>query len=121
MRQFVDELFPDAKRIRVVLDNLNTHNPAALYETFAAAEACCLLDKLAFHYTLKHGSWLNMAEIEFNILIQQCLAPRISDAGMLCSEIAAWENARNAQASAITWQFTTEDSRSKLAQLYPFN
>lgn len=119
MRQVVDEMFPEAECIRVVLDNLNTHNPAALYEFFDAAEARRLLDKLEFHYTPKHGSWLNMAEIEFSVLTRQCLDRRIPDAETLCSEVAAWEKARNAQASSINWQFTTEDARIKLAQLYP--
>lgn len=119
MRYLVDEVYPDAKCIRVVLDNLNTHNPAALYETFEPAEAKRILDKLEFHYTPKHGSWLNMAEIEFSVLTRQCLDRRIPDAETLQQEIAAWEAERNAQATMINWQFTTEDARIKLAQLYP--
>lgn len=119
MRYLVDEVYPDAKCIRVVLDNLNTHNPAALYETFEPAEAKRILDKLEFHYTPKHGSWLNMAEIEFSVLTRQCLDRRIPDAETLRQEIAAWEAERNAQATMINWQFTTEDARIKLAQLYP--
>lgn len=119
MKQLVDEFYPDAECIRVVMDNLNTHNPAALYETFEASEARRLLDKLEFHYTPKHGSWLNMAEIEFSVLTRQCLDRRIPDEETLCREIAAWESARNAQASSIDWQFTTDDARIKLAQLYP--
>lgn len=119
MQQLVDEYYPTAERIRVVLDNLNTHTPAALYETFAPAEAKRLLDKLEFHYTPKHGSWLNMAEIEFSVLTRQCLDRRIPDAETLQAEIAAWETARNDHASKINWQFTTADARIKLAQLYP--
>jgi hypothetical protein len=119
MKQLVDEYYPDAECIRVVQDNLNTHTPAALYETFEASEARRLLDKLEFHYTPKHGSWLNMAEIEFSVLTRQCLDRRIPDEETLCREIAAWESTRNAQASQINWQFTTDDARIKLAQLYP--
>jgi transposase len=119
MRYLVDELFPEAERIRVVLDNLNTHTPAALYAAFEPAEARRILDKLEFHYTPKHGSWLNMAEIEFSVLTRQCLGRRIPDEETLCQEIAAWESERNDHAQAIDWQFTTEDARVKLAQLYP--
>lgn len=119
MQQLVDEFYPEAERIRVVLDNLNTHTPAALYETFEAAEARRLLRKLEFHYTPKHGSWLNMAEIEFSVLTRQCLDRRIPDADTLHQEIAAWEASRNANASTVNWQFTTDDARIKLAQLYP--
>jgi hypothetical protein len=119
MRYLVDEVYPDATCIRVVLDNLNTHNPAALYETFEPAEAKRILDKLEFHYTPKHGSWLNMAEIEFSVLTRQCLDRRIPDPETLEQETAAWEAERNAQATTINWQFTTEDARIKLAQLYP--
>jgi transposase len=99
MRYLVDELYPDAKCIRVVLDNLNTHNPAALYEIFEPAEAKRILDKLEFHYTPKHSSGLNMAEIEFSVLTRQCLDRRIPDAETLRQEIAAWEAERNAQAT----------------------
>jgi transposase len=119
MQQLVDEFYPKAECIRVVLDNLNTHTPAALYETFAPAEAKRLLDKLEFHYTPKHGSWLNMAEIEFSVLTRQCLERRIPDAETLETEIAAWETDRNEHANKINWRFTTEDARIKLAQLYP--
>ena len=119
MQQLVDEFYPEAECIRVVLDNLNTHTPAALYETFAPAEAKRLLDKLEFHYTPKHGSWLNMAEIEFSVLTRQCLARRIPDAETMKTEITAWETDRNEHANKINWRFTTEDARIKLAQLYP--
>ena len=119
VRQLVDELYPEAERIRVVLDNLNTHTPAALYETFEAAEARRLIEKLEFHYTPRHGSWLNMAEIEFSVLTRQCLDRRIPDAEALRQEIAAWERARNACGASTQWQFTTDNARTKLAQLYP--
>lgn len=119
MKQLVDEFYPDAERIRVVLDNLNTHTPAALYETFAPAEARRLLEKLEFHFTPKHGSWLNMAEIEFSVLTRQCLDRRIPDAVTLCQETLAWETARNQSEKTVNWHFTTEDARIKLTQLYP--
>lgn len=119
MKQLVDDFYPDAVRIRVVLDNLNTHTPAALYETFEPAEARRILDKLEFHYTPKHGSWLNMAEIEFSVLTRQCLDRRIPDAETLCREIAAWETTRNSNATTVNWRFTTADARIKLERLYP--
>jgi hypothetical protein len=119
MRDLVDRHFPDAERIRVVLDNLNTHTPAALYEAFAPAEACRLLRKLDFHYTPVHGSWLNMAELEFSLLARQCLHRRIGDRDTLVAEVAAWETARNAQRATINWQFTIYDARRKLGRLYP--
>lgn len=119
MKQLVDDFYPDAERIRVVLDNLNTHTPAALYETFAPIEARRLLDKLEFHFTPKHGSWLNMAEIEFSVLTRQCLDRRIPDADTLRREISAWETARNQSETTVNWRFTTADARIKLAQLYP--
>ena len=119
MKQLVDEFYPEAECIRVVMDQLNTHTPIALYETFEPAEAKRILDKLEFHYTPKHGSWLNMAEIEFSVLTRQCLDRRIPDAETLQTEITAWETDRNDHASQIDWQFTTADARVKLAQLYP--
>jgi DDE superfamily endonuclease len=121
MRWLVDERYPDAKVIRGVLDNLNTHKPASLYEAFAPAEARRILKKLAFHYTPKHGSWLNMAEIELSILQRQCLARRIPDEGTLTREITAYEDARNAAHATITWRFTTTAAREKLHRLYPSN
>jgi DDE superfamily endonuclease len=121
MRWLVDEQYPDAKVIRVVLDNLNTHKPAALYEAFAPAEARRILKKLEFHYTPKHGSWLNMAEIELSILQRQCLARRIPDEVMLTREITAYEDTRNAAHAMITWRFTTTTAREKLHRLYPSN
>jgi hypothetical protein len=119
MQALVDRHFPDATVIRIVLDNLNTHTPAALYETFPAAEARRILRKLEFHYTPVHGSWLNMAELEFSMLSRQCLDCRIPDRERLTTEIAAWETARNEQRATITWQFTVDDARRKLHRLYP--
>lgn len=119
MQELVDDFFPQAAQIIVVLDNLNTHTPAALYEAFAPAAAKRLLDRLEFHYTPKHGSWLDMAEIEIGVLIEQCLADRIPDEPTLCREIAAWEKARNEQQATVNWQFTAIDARNKLKRLYP--
>lgn len=119
MQALVDRHFPHATVIRLVLDNLNTHTPAALYATFSAAEARRILRKLEFHYTPVHGSWLNMAELEFSLLSRQCLARRIPDRDTLSTEIAAWQTARNEQRATITWQFTVEDARRKLHRLYP--
>jgi hypothetical protein len=119
MRDLVNRHFPDATTIRVVLDNLNTHTTAALYEAFPPAEAGRLRRKLEFHYTPIHGSWLNMAEIEFSLLARQCLNRRIGDRDSLVTEVAAWEAARNEQRATIHWQFTVEDARRKLHRLYP--
>ena len=119
MRDLVDRHFPDAERIRVVLDNLNTHTKAALYEAFPPAEARRLLRKLEFHDTPVHGSWLNIAEIEFSMLARQCLNRRIGDRDTLVTEVAAWEAARNEQRASISWQFTVDDARRKLHRLYP--
>jgi hypothetical protein len=119
MKQLVDELYPDAICIRVVQDNLNTHNPAALYEVFEPQEAKRLLDHLDFHYTPKHGSWLNMAEIEFSALTRQCLDRRIPDEATLKQEVDAWQAYRNLGNVKVDWQFTTSDARVKLKKLYP--
>jgi hypothetical protein len=119
MRRLVDEQFPEAIRIRVVLDNLNTHGPAALYEAFAPAEARRLTRKLEFHYTPRHGSWLNMAELELASLARQCLGRRLPDLATLAAEVAAWQAPRNAQRTTITWRFSVEDARCKLHRLYP--
>jgi hypothetical protein len=119
MRDLVDRHFPDADRIRVVLDNLNTHTPGALYEAFAPAEARRVLRKLEFHHTPVHGSWLNMAELEFSLLSRQCLGRRIADRDTLVTEVAGWEAARNEQRATITWQFTVDDARTKLHRPYP--
>jgi len=119
MRRLVDVLNPQAAVIRVVLDNLNTHTGAALYEAFAPAEARRILRRLEFHYTPKHGSWLNMAEIEWSVLTQQCLDRRIADTETLAREIAAWEAPRNKTKATVDWRFTTAKARTKLARLYP--
>jgi len=119
MRYLVDELFPDAKKIVVVLDNLNTHSPASLYEAFEPADAKRIVDRLEFHYTPKHGSWLNMVEIEIGVLCDQCLSARIPDAPTLERAIAAWETTRNSQRATVNWHFTTIDARNKLKRLYP--
>ena len=119
MRYLVDDAFPAADAVVVVLDNLNTHTPAALYEVFAPAEAKRILNRLEFHYTPKHGSWLDMAEIEIGVLCEQCLAERIPDAETLRREVAAWEKSRNEQRATVNWQFTSIDARTKLKRLYP--
>lgn len=117
--QALVERYPDAKKIRVVHDNLNTHKPASLYETFAPQEARRILDKLEFHYTPKHASWLNMAEIEINVLTQQCLDRRIPARDLLEAEVAAYQKQRNDAEASVAWQFTCEDARAKLARHYP--
>ena len=119
IRTLVDVEFPAAQRIRLVLDNLNTHVGGALYETFAPQEARRLLEKLEFHYTPKHASWLNMAEIEINALMRQCLNRRIDDRDFLTQEVAAWQAERNEQRIKIHWTFTIESARHKLWRLYP--
>jgi hypothetical protein len=114
-----DVQYPEAARIVLVLDQLNTHSPASLYEAFPPAEAKRLADRLEIHYTPKHGSWLNMAEIELSILARQCLNRRLDDRAMMEREVAAWAAARNEAATTIDWQFTTDDARIKLKRLYP--
>jgi transposase len=119
MQWLVDERYPSADVVRVVMDNLNTHKAAALYETFAPAEARRILKKLEFHYTPKHGSWLNMAEIELSILSRQCLDRRIPDEATLQREVQAYEKRRNDARATIEWQFTSRDARMTLHYLYP--
>jgi hypothetical protein len=119
MRDLVDIHFPEASRITVVLDQLNTHNPAALYEVFAPAEAKRILDRLEFHFTPKHGSWLNMAEIELSVLNRQCLDRYLPDKTTLAQETMAWETERNTNGATVDWRFTTEDAHIKLKRLYP--
>ena len=119
IRDLLDGHYPDAERVVLVLDNLNTHVGAALYETFPPAEARRLRRKLELHYTPKHGSWLNVAEIELSALTSQCLDRRIPDRDQLAREVAAWEARRNARRATIDWQFTTQDARVKLKHLYP--
>ena len=119
MRELVDVDFPQAERIRVVMDNLSTHTPGALYEAFPAPEAHRLLERLEFHFTPKHASWLNMVEIEIGVLKGQCLDRRIDTREGLEQEIAAWERERNAAGARITWMFTTEKARTKMGRAYP--
>jgi hypothetical protein len=119
IRDLVDICFPDAERLVLVMDNLNTHVGGALYEAFPPAEARRLLNKLEIHYTPKHGSWLNMAEIELSVLSRQCLDRRIGTLRLLERNVAAWTQARNACATTVDWQFTTADARIKLKRLYP--
>jgi hypothetical protein len=119
MKWLIDEAFPEAERVRVVMDNLNTHKPASLYETFAPEEARRILRKLEFHYTPKHGSWLNIAEIELSVFSRQCLDRRIGDEELLKSEIKKLEEERNATCVKIEWRFTNEDARRKLQRFYP--
>ena len=119
MRWLVDEAYPEAEVVRVVLDNLNTHRPASLYEAFAPAEARRILQRLEFHYTPKHGSWLDMAEMEFSVFSRQCLDRRIPDEATLRREIQALERERNQAGARVNWQFTSREARSKLRHLYP--
>ena len=119
MRDLVDQHFPRAERIRVVLDNLSTHKPASLYETFPPEEARRILRRLEFHYTPKHASWLNMVEIELGVLVSQCLDRRIPDKATLVSEVAHWESCRNAEGARINWTFTVERARTRLSRSYP--
>jgi hypothetical protein len=119
LRKLSDETYPDAEVIVVVQDNLNTHSPASLYEAFEPAEAKRLADRFEFHYTPKHGSWLDMAEIELGILGRQCLSRRIDNIHDLRREATAWEAERDAAGAKADWQFTTADARMKLKKLYP--
>jgi transposase len=119
IKDLVDIHFPEAEQIIVVMDNLNTHKPASLYDAFPAKEAKRLLDKLEFHYTPKHGSWLNMAEIEFSVLQRQALNSRIPDVHSLSATIHAWLCDRNARSISVNWRFSIDDARIKLAKLYP--
>ena len=119
IRELVEEDYPDADKIVLTMDNLNTHRPAALYEAFAPEHARRLLDQLEIHYTPKHGSWLNMAETELSVLTKQCLDRRIGTVAELTSEVAAWEAERNRHVNKCHWQFTAADARVKLKRLYP--
>jgi hypothetical protein len=119
IQELVDVHYPDAARIVLVMDQLNTHSPASLYEAFPPTEAKRLADRLEIHYTPKHGSWLNMAEIELSVLARQCLDRRLDDRATIEREVAAWVTARNTAATTIDWQFTTADARIKLKRLYP--
>jgi hypothetical protein len=119
VEELVEVHFPQAKKIKLVQDNLNTHDGASLYEAFPPAKARRLLDKLEFHYTPKHGSWVNMAETEISIMNGQCLDRRLESQAKIATEVAAWENQRNAQEARIHWTFTLAVARQKLRKLYP--
>jgi hypothetical protein len=119
LKAIADTQFPKAAKIVLVQDNLNTHKPASLYEAFSAAEARRLVERFEWHYTPKHGSWLNMAESELSVLSGQCLDRRIPDKPSLVAEVAAWENSRNKKHVKADWHFTTADARVKLKRLYP--
>ena len=119
IRYLVDEMYPTAQKIILVMDNLNTHKPASLYKAFPPEEARRIIKKLEIHYTPKHGSWLNIAEIELNVMTRQCLSRRIASIDALRSELLTWEDERNNGKSKVNWQFTTKDARIKLVSLYP--
>jgi hypothetical protein len=119
MQHVADELYPQAEKIVMVLDNLNTHTNAAFYETFTPAEALRLGARFEFHFTPKHGSWLNMAEIELSALVRQCLDRRLPDLASVAHEVQAWQQQRNDEVVKVQWQFTTTDARIKLQHLYP--
>ncbi len=119
IKDLVDIHYPQTDRVTLVMDNLNTHAPASLYEAFEPAEARRLIERLEMVYTPKHGSWLNIAELELNVLGRQCLGRRIPDKPTLTREVAAWEARRNADQAKVNWRFTTADARIKLKRLYP--
>jgi hypothetical protein len=119
IKAMLDERYPDAIKVRLVMDNLNTHGPASLYETFPPAEARRLAERLEIHLTPKHGSWLNIAEIELSALSTQCLARRIPDLATMQREVCAWQQHRNTRGAPINWRFTSDDARIKLLRLYP--
>ena len=119
VKRLLDESYPDAAKVVLVTDNLNTHGVGSLYEAFAPAEARRLAERIEWHFTPKHGSWLNMAEVELSVLSRQCLDRRIPDAATLAVEVAAWQAERNAAGVKADWQFTTADARTKLRRLYP--
>ena len=119
IKQMLDERYSDAVQVRLIMDNLNTHNIASLYETFKPQEARRLAERLEIHHTPKHGSWLNMAEIELSVLKGQCLNRRIADMATMRTEVVAWEKHRNNTPRKIDWQFTTTNARIKLKRLYP--
>lgn len=120
MRSLVDDHYPEAEKVRVVMDNLNTHTGAALYEAFSPAEARRLLRRLELHHTPEHASWLNQVEIELSVLAKQCLSGRrIADEETLAREVEAWERGRNERGATVEWRFTAADAREKLQRLYP--
>ena len=119
IKYLVDEMYPDAEKIILVMDNLNTHKPSSLYKKFKPEEARRIIKKLEIHYTPKHGSWLDIAEIELNVMTWQCLNRRIDSIEKLTSELAAWEKERNENHAKVNWHFRTKDARVKLISLYP--
>jgi hypothetical protein len=119
IKALLDGRYPEAEQVTLVLDNLNTHTGAALYEVFEPQEARRLFERLDIHYTPKHGSWLNMAEIELGVLGRQCLDRRLADKATLAREVAAWQQERNSARATVDWRFTTADARIKLKRLYP--
>lgn len=119
IKYLVDVMYPDAKKIILVMDNLNTHKPSSLYKRYSPEEARRIIKKLEIHYTPKHGSWLDVAEIELNVMTRQCLNRRISDIEQLRRELSAWEIERNILAAKVNWHFKTNDARIKLSSLYP--
>jgi len=119
VRYIADQLYPRAEKILLIMDNLNTHKPSALYETFPPQETKRIWDRFEFIYTPKHGSWLNMAEIELNVLMGQCLNRRIDSIATIRKEVKAWQQNRNNKKAKINWQFKTDDARVKLKRLYP--
>ncbi len=119
VRRLVEEDYPQAQHITLVMDNLSTHSGASLYKAFAPEQARALLDKLSFVYTPKHGSWLNMAELEFSVLARQCLTRRVADIDTLHNQVSAWTERRNQTSQPVQWRFTTADARIKLRSLYP--
>jgi len=119
LKKLVDVHYPDSERVVLVCDNLNTHSPACLYERFEPSEAHRIAQRIEWHYTPEHGSWLNIAEIELSVLQRQCLSRRIADKDTLASEVAAWKQARNSTSRVVNWHFTTADARIKLRRLYP--
>ena len=119
IKQLLDVHYPNAKKVSLVMDNLNTHTGASLYEVFEPSEARRLLDRLEIHYTPKHGSWLNMAEIKLGVLSRQCLDRRIPDNATLTTEVAAWQHRRNTAKAKVDWRFTNDEARIKLKRLYP--
>jgi hypothetical protein len=119
IKYLVDEMYPDVGKIILVMDNLNTHKPASLYKKYPPEEARRIIRKLEIHYTPKHGSWLDIAEIELNVMTRQCLSRRIESIDALRNELAAWEHERNCRQTTVNWQFTTKEARIKLVSLYP--
>ncbi len=119
IRYLVDEMYPEAEKIILIMDNLNTHKAASLYKEYPPEEARRITKKLELHYTPKHGSWLNIAEIELNVMTRQCLSRRIDNIDTLRKELAAWEQERNHNQATVNWQFKTKDARVKLTSLYP--